>query len=159
MPLFNLLLQILRVLQHPQHPYFCQPCFQIDSLRNHLTLDQNFLFNFRIINELCISTNKLTYSYISSRQYIFSLVQQPHISKIWLKKLYQLFPKRFLKVKTPLQNTVPRSGSLTLKSIAVLTQSDFQTFGHILNMPTLTNFGNKYGPRWRHHHFCSKLEF
>ena len=51
--------------------------------------------------------------------------------------------------------TVPRSGSLTLKSIAESNQSDLNIF----NMPTWTKFGNKYGPRWRHHHFCSKLEF
>ena len=55
--------------------------------------------------------------------------------------------------------TVPRSRSLTLKSCAPSNQSDFWIFGHILKMPTLTKFGNKFGPRWRHHHFCSKLEF
>ena len=26
-------------------------------------------------------------------------------------------------------------------------------------MPKLTNFASKYGPRWHHHNFCSKLEF
>ena len=55
--------------------------------------------------------------------------------------------------------TVTRSRSLTLKSIAMSNHSDFQTYGHILNMPTSMKFGNKFGPRWHHHNFFSKLEF
>ena len=51
--------------------------------------------------------------------------------------------------------TVPRSGSLTLKSCALSNQSDFWTFVHILNMPK----SSKFGPWWRHHHFCSRLQF
>ena len=72
----------------------------------------------------------------------------------WFTQLFGTNPGELMK-----HCNVPRSGSLTLKSIAASNQSDFYNFGHILNMLTLTNFGNKYGPRWRHHHFCSKLEF
>ena len=55
--------------------------------------------------------------------------------------------------------TVPRSGSLTLKSCALSNQSDFWTLGYILNMSSSKKFCYKFGPRWRYHHFCSKLEF
>ena len=54
--------------------------------------------------------------------------------------------------------TVLRSRSLTLKSCAELNQGYFFTFGYIWNMPASSNFFNKYGTRWRHYNFCSKLE-
>ena len=70
---------------------------------------------------------------------------------------YQAYIMTYFSKTTAL--TVPRSRSLTLKSCAVSNQIDFQTYGHILNKPTSRKFANKYGPRWCHHHFFSKLEF